>query len=1006
MKALSFYRKDQRKGTALKHLLAWALCVCMLFGTVFFPAFAGVSETVEYSTSAQPGNPGHSFRDQTKQADFAALLSSPHFSQETVVDGVRFVFLGAENAIDPQIGIYVEWHLNNDFEYYANRALGITPGDGRTIVYHNIFSLTGPEAAGEIYLRMEQLGFLYWASQYPGATLSVHALAYQPGASSDTERAVVLDSFFGQDQIEFGFTRMGDYDVAAVLSLPQNKPAEEPKTETAPAVETTPEPEDSVEILLEDNAEAEDQPESEPAVEETLAEEPAAEEPVVEEPVVEEPVTEEPAAQEDISTETAPDPESNLEPVAEESIPVEAAPDAEPATTIPDETQIIADEAESGVSEEETRITDENGGSESVQVDAEEYTEEETAETTEVADSTESGSVTETASQEAEPQNTEENSPENTDGNQEEPAAPVETVEPAEVQQDPEPAENVPNTNEIAVEEKPKEEKPEEVVEYDNTPVEEYPEETGAKEHAESAPVEESFEEEKQAEAASVPAETQDKTEELIPETYGSIEIVKQPENATGKEGDTIRFAVEASGSNLSYQWQRSSDGAEWADIRNDSSAFDGALTPELFFKATSGTISRQYRCVISNAEEAITTRPVTVVAGEAVPTVPEPAPDQPVKEETPAAAKTENEKSQPKETEFPQASPAAAGEFAIVKQPENVIGKEGDMIRFAVEASGNNLSYQWQRTSNGEEWVDIRNESSAFNGALSPVLSFKATSGTISRQYRCVISSGDHSLTTRTAAVVAEAEMPAITEELEPAGEKQDEPEALAPNEAESTNAESEDVISGEDPGNEPTSAENEEGTSEEKEANEPETEKPEADNTAAEEPEKPEAEDAENTETENLQEPETESSQTDEPEETDPKAADEDGAKSEEEQQEEETQPVIGEEEQPDGKDEAAENADEGAEPTGLSADRKVDFVIEWDDEYPTIGSTAHFQAILNGYENLNYTLQWQYSQDEENWFDLEGADGMRMDQEITMDNYKYFWRVAVNVMSVRDE
>ena len=75
----------------------------------------------------------------------------------------------------------------------------------------------------------------------------------------------------------------------------------------------------------------------------------------------------------------------------------------------------------------------------------------------------------------------------------------------------------------------------------------------------------------------------------------------------------------------------------------------------------------------------------------------------------------------------------------------------------------------------------------------------------------------------------------------------------------------------------------------------------------------------------------------------------------------------------------------------------------MIEWDEENPSIGSIAHFKVILNGYDQLVYTLQWQYSEDGETWQNLEGETGMNMDQEITMDNYEYFWRIEVNVLDI---
>ena len=98
--------------------------------------------------------------------------------------------------------------------------------------------------------------------------------------------------------------------------------------------------------------------------------------------------------------------------------------------------------------------------------------------------------------------------------------------------------------------------------------------------------------------------------------------------------------------------------------------------------------------------------------------------------------------------------------------------------------------------------------------------------------------------------------------------------------------------------------------------------------------------------------------------------------------------------------------DEAEQSPEMPRLPDDRKVDFEIKWDEKAPSIGSVAHFETILNGYEDLEYTLQWQYSEDGETWEDLEGATDVKLDQEITLENYEYFWRVAVNVTGFKAE
>ena len=93
-----------------------------------------------------------------------------------------------------------------------------------------------------------------------------------------------------------------------------------------------------------------------------------------------------------------------------------------------------------------------------------------------------------------------------------------------------------------------------------------------------------------------------------------------------------------------------------------------------------------------------------------------------------------------------------------------------------------------------------------------------------------------------------------------------------------------------------------------------------------------------------------------------------------------------------------EAAETAEETE--TEETEERKVSFSYFWDDEEPSIGSVVHMQATVIGYDNLDYVLQWQYSEDPETfgWTDYPGANGETFDLQITEENNNFFWRVSV--------
>ena len=79
---------------------------------------------------------------------------------------------------------------------------------------------------------------------------------------------------------------------------------------------------------------------------------------------------------------------------------------------------------------------------------------------------------------------------------------------------------------------------------------------------------------------------------------------------------------------------------------------------------------------------------------------------------------------------------------------------------------------------------------------------------------------------------------------------------------------------------------------------------------------------------------------------------------------------------------------------------ADLYVGFNISWDDDIPAFGSVAHLDAVLDGFENLDFSFQWQYSEDNSSWTDVEGETQRRMDTVITEQNYLYYWRVMVYI------
>ena len=109
-----------------------------------------------------------------------------------------------------------------------------------------------------------------------------------------------------------------------------------------------------------------------------------------------------------------------------------------------------------------------------------------------------------------------------------------------------------------------------------------------------------------------------------------------------------------------------------------------------------------------------------------------------------------------------------------------------------------------------------------------------------------------------------------------------------------------------------------------------------------------------------------------------------------AEEQAEDAETEEAEAEEQAEDAETEEAEETEE----------RKVSFSYFWDDEEPSIGSVVHMKATVTGYDNLDYVLQWQYSEDPDTfgWTNYPGANDETFDLQITEENNNFFWRVSV--------
>lgn len=66
-----------------------------------------------------------------------------------------------------------------------------------------------------------------------------------------------------------------------------------------------------------------------------------------------------------------------------------------------------------------------------------------------------------------------------------------------------------------------------------------------------------------------------------------------------------------------------------------------------------------------------------------------------------------------------------------------------------------------------------------------------------------------------------------------------------------------------------------------------------------------------------------------------------------------------------------------------------------VETVEEGTPLTLTAH----LTGYDDVEYELQWQQSEDGTNWDDIEGENDLEYTVILTKDNEGYLWRVSVS-------
>lgn len=84
-------------------------------------------------------------------------------------------------------------------------------------------------------------------------------------------------------------------------------------------------------------------------------------------------------------------------------------------------------------------------------------------------------------------------------------------------------------------------------------------------------------------------------------------------------------------------------------------------------------------------------------------------------------------------------------------------------------------------------------------------------------------------------------------------------------------------------------------------------------------------------------------------------------------------------------------------------LNAERSVSMYAVYDGDTLTFGDRVTLIAVLNGYDNTAYDLQWQSSADDKTWVDVAGETAASYAFTISEANYMNYWRVAVTITGV---
>ncbi|MBQ6998034.1 MAG: hypothetical protein IJN60_06665 [Oscillospiraceae bacterium] len=165
------------------------------------------------------------------------------------------------------------------------------------------------------------------------------------------------------------------------------------------------------------------------------------------------------------------------------------------------------------------------------------------------------------------------------------------------------------------------------------------------------------------------------------------LTVTAQPVTQNLKAGKTAKFTVEATGEELTYQWQSSTNGTSWKNCSSSS-----ATKATFSFTSKTSHNGNYYRCVITDHEG-------NVVCTDAV----------------------------------------RLYVLGVTTQPKTQQVKTGTTVKFTVKATGTGLKYQWQSSSNGTTWKNCSSSS-----AKKASFSFTSKTSHNGNYYRCKITDSE----------------------------------------------------------------------------------------------------------------------------------------------------------------------------------------------------------------------------------------------------------------------